>query len=83
MLFQYLRLSDEVILLIEPDNPVGHGCSMTRKERGPDSKGQQSTLSPEGNRRLVLKCIEELRDEVTLGKDLKLGHNINAPTCLN
>lgn len=83
MPLQHLRLSDEVTLLIEPDKPMAHGCSMKRKERGPDSTGEQGNLSPAGNRRWVLKCFEKLRNEVTLGKDLKLGHNINAPTCLN
>lgn len=43
---KHLRLSDEVTLLTEPDKPVGHGCSMTRKERGPDSPREQGTLTP-------------------------------------
>lgn len=43
---KHLRLSDEVTLLAEAEKPVGHGCSLTRRERDPDSPGNPGTLTP-------------------------------------
>lgn len=40
------EVSHEVTCLTGPDKYAGNGCSMTRKKRGPDSPGNQGTLTP-------------------------------------
>lgn len=39
------EVSDEVTCLTGPEKYVRHGCSMTRKKRGPDSPRDQGTLT--------------------------------------